>query len=249
MAADSYIWTGNEGEPEMLVLDNLVDDENTTVEQAIQKTIELAQTTKKFPNPLAIHCECTARGVIVAAARTTPERQSRLISYVHELRKTTVTSASTGESLVYDGAALWKDLPTFEYTVADDLHSIPAPRHTPEQLIQWESIIAFFAQLDASTTDPKLHFTSTWAIKYISLALVNPVAKYDYENVLRMACSWFVYDAEKLWRKVPDDPDYSLTNWQQWKHALEEKTLTAENEKTRNLIGAALSEMERVEKT
>lgn len=266
MAADSYVWTGDEGKPEMNVLDDLVDEENVTVHQAVQKTIELAQTPKTFPDPLAIHCECTARGVIVAAARTAPKRQSKLINYVHELRSKSVTDVSTGEPIVHDGAALWVDLPTFERTVDEELHSIPgkhtahngmwcdslltctAPRYTPEKLDQWDNIIAFLAQLDASTTDPKLDFFNTWPLKYISLALVDPNPKFDYGNVLRMACNWFVYDAEKLWRKVTDDKDFSLTTWQQWKRALEEKKSTVEDKKTKNIIHAALSEMERVEK-
>lgn len=134
MVAEPYVWTGDEGEPEMSVLDNLVDDENMTVEQAVQRTVKLAQTPKTFPTPLAVHCECTARGVIVAAARTAPERHSKLISYVHELRSKTVTDPSTGNPLVHDGMELWKDLPTFEYTVSDELHSIPGKYAGQKQL-------------------------------------------------------------------------------------------------------------------
>lgn len=95
--------------------------------------------------------------------------------------------------------------------------------------------------------DPQLDFVSTWALKYISLALDSPLEKYPYESVLRMAYSWFVYDAEKLWRKVLDEDDFSLTHWQQWKRALKENRATAE-EKTKRMIEAAIEEMERVEK-
>lgn len=121
------------------------------------------------------------------------------------------------------------------------------PRPTPEKVAKWDNTIAFFAQLDASTDDPILRFAQQWALRYISLALVRPEARYDHESVVRLACTWFVHDADKLWRKVPDDEGFSLTEWQRWKSALEEKASQVKEEKTRDMVKAALVEIKRVE--
>jgi hypothetical protein len=64
---------------------------------------------------------------------------------------------------------------------------------------------------------------------------------------VRLAALWFVYDAEKLWRKVPEEKDFSLAEWQRWKRALEEEKGRAD-EKTKAVIEKALGEIERVEK-
>jgi hypothetical protein len=129
MAADTYVWTGNEGKEEMDILDQLVDHEEMTSEQAVNKTIELPHKSRPWPSPLAVHCGATVGGVIAAAARTAPERQSKLVDYVHKLRNKTIIDPATGKAYETDGEVLWKDLPTFGYTVADELHSIPGTVH------------------------------------------------------------------------------------------------------------------------
>jgi hypothetical protein len=134
MAADAYIWTGEEGKEDMAVLDQLVDNEEMTPEQAVEKTIRLAHKPRSHPSPLATHCSATTGGIIAAAARTAPERQSKLVAYVHELRSKTVVDPKTGKAYEHDGQALWKDLPTFGYTVADELHSIPGKLSTETRL-------------------------------------------------------------------------------------------------------------------
>jgi hypothetical protein len=121
------------------------------------------------------------------------------------------------------------------------------PKPTPEKIVKWDNTIAYFAQLDASTDDPKLDFARNWALKYISLALVSPEARYHHDSTLRLACIWFVYDADKMWRKVADDKDFSLTDWQRWKGALEEKASQVKDERTRDMVNAALTEIKRVE--
>lgn len=125
MTTETYIWTGDEGKEDMEVIDQLVDNENWTPKQAVEQTIHLAYKHRSHPSPLATHCSATAGGIIAAAARTAPERQSKLVAYVHELRSKTVVDPKTGKAYEHDGQVLWKDLPTFGYTVADELHSIP----------------------------------------------------------------------------------------------------------------------------
>jgi hypothetical protein len=84
---------------------------------------------------------------------------------------------------------------------------------------------------------------------FISSGLVEKLPHFDIDLIVRLACLWFVYDVEKLWSKVPDAPNFSLTQWQQWKRALEEERIRTQDEKTKGLIEKALAEIERVEST
>jgi hypothetical protein len=82
---------------------------------------------------------------------------------------------------------------------------------------------------------------------FIKTGLINQEAKYDHNLIVRLAALWFVYDAAKLWRKVPEEKDFSLTEWQRWKSALQEEKVKVDG-KTKEVIEKALKEMERVEK-
>jgi hypothetical protein len=82
---------------------------------------------------------------------------------------------------------------------------------------------------------------------FIKIGLINQEAKYDHNLIVRLAALWFVYDAAKLWRKVPEEKDFSLTEWQRWKSALQEEKVKVDG-KTKEVIEKALKEMERVEK-
>jgi hypothetical protein len=259
---DPYVYTGEEGSAEFSVLDSLVDEENMTPELAVQQIIDLAQTPQPYNNRFGVHCESTVSGIIRAAARTAPNQQTKLVAFIHELRRQTVIDPSTGQAYEYDGKVVWKDLPTFGYTVAYELASIPGKQlstrvtklskwihhlTTPEKMIKWENTAAFFAQLDASASDPEPDFSRTWALTYITLALVSPQDRYDQDLTVRLACMWFVYDAEKLWRNVPEEKGFSLTEWQMWKRNLEGKREEIEDVRTRRLVERAIGEMERVE--
>jgi hypothetical protein len=112
---------------------------------------------------------------------------------------------------------------------------------------KWENTVAFFAQLDASTQAPQLDFTRSYALTFIKSGLDNQEAKYDHDLIVRLAAIWFVYDAAKLWRKVPDEKDFSLTEWQRWKRVLGVERARSEDQKTKNMIDAALAQIERVE--
>lgn len=129
MAADSYVWTGEEGKEERDAVQHLVDNGDMTPEQAVQQILDLANAPKSYPNPLALHCEATAGGLLMAAARTPAAKQSRLVAFLHELRSKTVIDPSTGEALKHDNSVVWKDLPTFGHTIADELNSFPGPYH------------------------------------------------------------------------------------------------------------------------
>ena len=108
--------------------------------------------------------------------------------------------------------------------------------------------MAFIAQLDASTQSPQLDFSRSYALTFIKSGLVDQEAKYNHDLIVRLAALWFVYDAAKLWRKVPEEKDFPLTEWQQWKRMLEEERTKTEDQKTKEVIEKALAEIERVEK-
>ncbi|KAH7091498.1 hypothetical protein FB567DRAFT_518819 [Paraphoma chrysanthemicola] len=246
--ADDYVYTGEEGADEFRVLDTLVEDEDMTPKEAVQQILRLTSAPKTYNRQLGDHCYFTARGVLGTASRTAPDQQSRLVEFVHELRSKTVNDPKTGQPLEHDGQVIWSGLPTFGYSFADELHSMPAPNHTPQQAERWENSMAFFAQLDASTQEPKLDFTHTWALTYIICALDNePTA--NHELRVRLACLWYIYDAEKIWSKVPDTKDFTLTNWQRWKQRLEELQTRFPDLGTQSIIDEALSEIKRVEKS
>jgi hypothetical protein len=118
----------NEQEPgakEMDILLSLVDDENITPEQAVQQIIAITEATKSQENDLGNHCYFTASAVLYVASSNAPDKHSKLLAFIHELRSKTVTDSSTGEALLHDTVVVWKDLPTFGYTIADELNSIP----------------------------------------------------------------------------------------------------------------------------
>jgi hypothetical protein len=112
---------------------------------------------------------------------------------------------------------------------------------------KWENTVAFFAQLDASTQAPQLDFTRSYALPFIRSGLVDQEAKYNHDLIVRLAAIWFVHDAAKLWRKVPNERGFSLTEWQRWKRALKDERTKSEDQGTRDVIDAALAEIERVE--
>ena len=68
-----------------------------------------------------------------------------------------------------------------------------------------------------------------------------------YELAVRLACVWYIYDAEKLWSKVPETANYTLTNWQRWKRVLEEAGESFGDQALKSVIERALSEIRRVE--
>jgi hypothetical protein len=56
-------------------------------------------------------------------AHTAPEAQARLVEFVHCLRATSVVREETGRLVEHGGQVVWRDLPTFGYTIADELGS------------------------------------------------------------------------------------------------------------------------------
>jgi hypothetical protein len=129
--ADEHIYTGEEGKNELYILESLVSNDTITPDQAVQQILNLTRAPKTYSRQLGDHCYYTALGLLSTAAHTVPSKQAKLVAFVHELRSKTVTDPSSGEILEHDGEVIWKDLPTFGYTFADEMGSIPGTHITP----------------------------------------------------------------------------------------------------------------------
>jgi len=122
---DSYVYTGEEGKNELRILETLIADKDMTPEQAVKQIVDLTQAPQAHSRQIGDHCYYTARSLMSTAASTAPDEQQKLVAFFHELRNKTITDPSTGKVREHDGRAIWTGLPTFGYTFADDLNSIP----------------------------------------------------------------------------------------------------------------------------
>jgi hypothetical protein len=123
--------------------------------------------------------------------------------------------------------------------------------YSPEEVQRWENLISFFAQLDASTEDPELDFSKSKALTAFDWAFENPSPAGPTEISVRLACVWFIYDADKMWRKVLSGQveGYSPESWNDWKEGLVGAKSRDYDSKTNALIDNALSHIRRVEVT
>ncbi|KAF2823055.1 hypothetical protein CC86DRAFT_372782 [Ophiobolus disseminans] len=240
--------TQDEGSEEFRILKALIANKDMTPEQAVTQIICLTQAPQTRGRQLANHCYFTARALMTTAAESAPEEQHKLITFLNQLRSNAVTDPETGEVLEHDGKVVWEGLPTFGYTLADDLHAIGGPNPSPEEAKQSLNTIAFVAQLDASAGDAEIiNFSSMWALHFIMRALDDEPRHEHFDLAVRLACMWFIHDAEKLWSKVPETRFFTLSNWQGWRRALEEAEEGFEDKDMKSVIGRALAEMRRVE--
>lgn len=106
--------------------------------------------------------------------------------------------------------------------------------------------MAFFAQLDASTEDPELNFSPTWAVAFISAAFKSVQSTEQSEIAVRLACIWFIYDSQKLWNKISTHGAITPEMWQQWKKGLEDVQQSS-SEGAKSMVDKALAEIKRAE--
>ncbi len=76
--------------------------------------------------------------------------------------------------------------------------------YTPSESQHWENLTSFLAQLDAtsSSSDTQIDFSQSWALTAFAWAFGGAEPT---ELAVRLACIWFVYDAEKLWGRVGEE--------------------------------------------
>ncbi len=120
-----------------------------------------------------------------------------------------------------------------------------------------ENLVAFLAQLDAAIddSDPHVDFAKRWARQhtaYLSGEHNNEGEEDDdgeetRELSTRIACMWYIYDADKMWRKVPEADGYSLTQWQKRRDGLLEARTAKVSDDTLKLVEKALSNIVRVD--
>jgi hypothetical protein len=114
-----------EEKPEFKILETLVGDPNTTPNDAVTQLVELTMKCTTEENPISYHCWITACALLEMAARTAPEHQAKLIAFLYLLRSITLKNPDSDElwEIVKGEGVVWKDLPTFGYTIADEMGS------------------------------------------------------------------------------------------------------------------------------
>jgi hypothetical protein len=104
--------TAIEQAPAYQCLADLVYRPDSTVSQAVQQTVQICE-----PSSTAYHLSELAQ-------QTPPEKQQKLVSFVHELQKVKIIDENTGKQKIYPevgtGELLWSELPDFGVTWADE---------------------------------------------------------------------------------------------------------------------------------
>ena len=96
-------------------------DASATVADALQEIDNLtsAATLSNDPGSLSIHLWNTWWALLEIVARTTPAQQSKLVDFVAQLQKKTLTDPTTNETLKSSDLNVWTDLPTFSWAIRD----------------------------------------------------------------------------------------------------------------------------------
>jgi hypothetical protein len=119
--AQDHTSTEQEQAPGYQRLAALVHQPDASVAHAVQQTVEIWGP------------ECTPYNLSELAQRTPPEKQSKLVAFVHELQKVKIFDQTTGKQKIYPedqtGELLWSELPTFGVTWADEWQSLST--HAP----------------------------------------------------------------------------------------------------------------------
>lgn len=113
-----------EQRPEFSLLVSFLQHPEFSQDDAIHQLVDLTYKSA-LEETIGNHCWMTACSFLELAGRTAPEQQSRLIDLLLSLRSTSLTDTSTNEPWTFeDGEGIvWQDLPTFGYTIADEMGS------------------------------------------------------------------------------------------------------------------------------
>ena len=109
---------------EFKLLEVLASDSAVNAQDTLEQLLDLTRK-KALEEQTGNHCWMTACCFLEVAARTAPEQQSRLIDLLILLRSVTLIHPRTNELLELEDneGVVWKDLPTFGYTIADEMGS------------------------------------------------------------------------------------------------------------------------------
>ncbi|KAH6612560.1 hypothetical protein C7974DRAFT_445297 [Boeremia exigua] len=242
-----------EQRPEFRLLSELVQNPDATPDDAVQQLVNLTHQSA-LEETIGNHCWMTACSFLEVAARSAPGQQAKLIALLLSLRSVILTDSSTDEPWTFeDGAGVvWQDLPTFGYTIADEMGSFDGqdPDYTQEEAHKWENLTAFLAQIDSSVSESPsvLDFSASWAPTAFAWAFEgDSESAQSSELAVRLACIWLIYDSGKLWSKVRDSELNSNTRerWEAWRQGLKDcRTRFACETTTPMLIANALAQMQ-----
>jgi hypothetical protein len=105
-------------------------DASTTVADVLQEIDNLTATASTNPEALSLHLWETWWGLLEIVARTPPTQQSKLVDFMAQLQKKTLTDPATGEQLKSSDLNMWTQLPTFSWALKDGWNtseSLPTP--------------------------------------------------------------------------------------------------------------------------
>lgn len=113
-----------EQKPEFKLLETYLQHSDVTLENAIHQLVDLTHKSA-LEETTGNHCWITACCFLELAARTAPEQQNKLVELLLLLRSVVVTDSSTNMPLAFEDGegVIWQDLPTFGYTIADEMGS------------------------------------------------------------------------------------------------------------------------------
>jgi hypothetical protein len=115
-------WTSElQQRPEFYIAASLSTSPDASPADAAQRLVELTRACGQ--SEIGDHCWYTACCLLEVIAHTAPQAQARLVAFVHCLRATTVLCEETGRPVEHGGSVVWRDLPTFGYTISDELGS------------------------------------------------------------------------------------------------------------------------------
>lgn len=113
-----------EQKPEFKLVQAVSQQSVITLENAIHQLVDLTHKAA-LEEEIGNHCWVTACCFMELAARTAPEQQGRLVELLLSLRSVVLTDSSTDAPLAFEDGegVIWQDLPTFGYTIADEMGS------------------------------------------------------------------------------------------------------------------------------
>lgn len=113
-----------EQRPEFTLVSTASQNPSITIEAAIHQLVDLTHDSA-LDDSTGSHCWTTACSFLETASRTAPEQQGKLIAFLLALRNVTLMHPGTNEPWAFEDGegAVWQDLPTFGYTIADEMGS------------------------------------------------------------------------------------------------------------------------------
>ena len=114
-----------EAYPEFKIFELLVQEPGIPTSEAVKRFLSISALAIASDEPLDLgnHLWHSAISIIEIAKRSPPDKHLRLIQCVVQLRGTQMMDPRTGKAATHDGQVVWRQLPTFGYTAADEWHA------------------------------------------------------------------------------------------------------------------------------